>query len=370
MPTLDIFARNQLTKIQHTNSYRSLKPTIRLDNGFVIYNGNKLLSFSCNNYYGISGKKQVRDIANKLLNKYNHSSSASRLITGNHPLYTLLENKLALLYNQQSACVFGSGYLTNIGVIPALMNKNDLILADKYVHASIIDGIKLSNATFIRFKHNNLEDCHNLILKYRKKHRNCMIITENVFSMDGDLAPVTALQTLATDYDCWLYSDGAHNLADKVKLDLNIGTLSKALASNGGYVCASNEVIELIRNTARSLIYSTALQADIIAQAIAAIDYTEADKFDKELPIKKARLFTEIMGMKPAASQIVPVIIKDNLLCKAMFEKLMENGFLVSAILPPTVPKNAARLRLTFARHHQDSDIEKLASLIKEYCHL
>ncbi|MFV9875811.1 MAG: aminotransferase class I/II-fold pyridoxal phosphate-dependent enzyme [Rickettsiales endosymbiont of Dermacentor nuttalli] len=365
MLKLEEFACIQIEKLKKVNNYRILDNVHRLSNHYVIYNNKKLLSFSCNDYLGLSYNPKIKQKSLEICAQYLSAPSASRFITGNSPLYSILEEKLAHYHSTEACTIFGSGYLTNIGIIPAIMDKADLIIADKLVHSCILDGIKLSGAKLLRFDHNNIEHCTILLNEHRKLYKNCLIITEDVFSMDGDLAPLDELTTLAKLYDSWLLSDGAHLLSKSShKIDLRVGTLSKAFRGYGGYVCASKSVIDYINNTARSLIFSTALPPIILANAIAAIDFINENPNILSIPLIKAQYFTHLMEMKPAISQIVYIIIGESNRTLNIAQQLMYEGFLVKAIRPPTVPANTARLRFTFSAEHTNEDINKLASAV------
>ena len=307
------------------------------------------------------------------MHEYGAGAGASRLVTGNFPLYEELEHALALHTNKEAACVFGSGYLANMGTIPALAGSGDLILADKFIHACMLDGARLSGATVMRFAHNNLEHCRMLLEANRAEHQNCLILTEDVFSMDGDRAPLPALSALAREFDAWLMSDSAHDLEINTSSSfesqggaaLQMGTLSKAAGSYGGYVCGSKIVIDYLKSTARTLIYSTALPPATVAASIAALHIIQTDRTLCGKPLKKAQLFTSLLDMDPAQSAIVPVILKDNEKTLAASMMLEDNGFLVSAIRPPTVPEHTARLRFAFSALHRDEDIQAVAALIR-----
>lgn len=335
--------------------------------GTLITRGEKtLISFSCNDYLGLSHHPKVKDAAASALVKYGVGAGASRLVTGNHPLYDELEAAIADYKGTEAACVFGSGYLANIGTIPALMGKGDLILADKLVHACMIDAAKLSGATLMRFAHNNVEHCKMLLEANRPEYQQCLIITETVFSMDGDCAPLRALKALANASGSWLMTDDAHGLATESLAEVQMGTLSKAAGSYGGYVCGSTILVKYLKTAARSLIYSTALPPASIAASIAALQIMKEQPELIEIPLQHARYFASLLGLPEAQSAIVPLVLGENDKVLAASALLQEKGFLVSAIRPPTVPEGSARLRCTFSSLHEKKDIEALAAVIKE----
>lgn len=371
MQSLALFAKQKLEESNARNQLRSLNTCTRQNSQHVIQNGKKLLSFSCNDYLGLSTHPLVTRAAQNAIKKYGTGSAASRLVTGNIPIYKEIEELLARMKGTEAALVFGSGYLTNIGVIPALVGKGDLIISDKLVHASLIDGCKLSGAKLLRFTHNSSASCERILRTHRNKFKNCLIITDTVFSMDGDIAPIDALYNLAEKYDAWLMTDDAHGLGviakpSNYKAHIQMGTLSKAVGGYGGYVCAQKIVIDYLVGAARSLIYSTALPPATLAANIAALKIIISDKTLSEKAIENAVLFTKLLGKPDAVSAIVPLIIGDEIKTILAAQILENNGFLVSAIRPPTVPRGTSRLRFAFSALHKTKDIERLVAVIKE----
>ena len=281
MPSLDDFAKGKLAELEGAQLRRSLADTLRTEEVWAIRNGRRLLSFSCNDYLGLTQHPALKAAAVAAVERYGVGAGASRLVTGNHPLYAELEARLARLKGSEAACVFGSGYLANAGIAPALAGRDDLILIDELAHSSLWTGARLSRAEVRAFRHNDVGHATALFAEHRAKVRRALIVTEGVFSMDGDRAPLAELAELAERHDAWLIADDAHDLdfsaAARVSVPLRIGTLSKALGAYGGYVAASRPVIELIRNRARTLIYSTGLPPATLASAIAALDLIERE---------------------------------------------------------------------------------------------
>jgi 8-amino-7-oxononanoate synthase len=367
MPALAEVAREKLQALDAQGRRRVLKSSQREEGVMVVRGGKRLISFSCNDYLGLAQHAQVKAAAIGVTEKYGTGAGASRLITGNHPLYAELETKIAAWKGTERALVFGSGYLTNTGVIPAFMGKGDLILADKLVHACLIDGAMLSGAKLVRFKHNDVEDCRRLLEAQRKKHPHCLIVTDEVFSMDGDLAPLAELAALARAHGAWVMADGAHSFAGKhVAVDIYTGTLSKALGSYGGYVAASREVIDYLATQARSFMFSTGLPPAVVAAALAALDLLTGNPALAGMPLARARLFTSLLGLPPAQSAIVPLLLGEESRALAAAAKLEEAGYLVAAIRPPTVPPGTSRLRFAFSALHTQEDVQKLAGMIKK----
>jgi 8-amino-7-oxononanoate synthase len=335
--------------------------------------GRDLISFSGNDYLGLSQHPAVLAAAREALERNGAGAGASRLVTGDHPLYGELEALLAEMKGTEAACVFGSGYLANIGIIPALADAGDLILADRLAHACMLDGARLSGASLMRFAHNSLEHCEALLKAHRADYANCLILTETVFSMDGDRAPVSRLAQLAAQYDAWLMTDDAHGLGvihdtlPDAKATLQMGTLSKAAGSYGGYVCASRAVIDLLKTSARSLMFSTALPPPVLAASIVALKIIRDDAQLTRRPLEKARLFTRLLARDPAPSAIIPVILGEVERALEASAMLEEHGYLAACIRPPTVPPGTARLRFAFSAQHEDTHIEEVAGLLTRH---
>jgi 8-amino-7-oxononanoate synthase len=362
MPALADVAREKLSELEALGRRRRLLETHREEGMVVMRGARRLISFSFNDYMGLLHHADVKAAAMAAIEKYGTGAGASRLVTGNHPLYTALEQSLAEWKGAEAALVFGSGYLANLGIIPALMGKADLVLTDRLAHACIIDGAQLSGAKFMRFKHNDVQDCARLLASFRKEHRHCLIATDEVFSMDGDLAPLQELSALAKEHDAWLMADGAHSFAGAhPPVDIYVGTLSKALGSYGGYLCASEPVIELLKARARSFVYTTGLPPASAAAALAALDIIEEEPARCARPLLLAHRFAEAVGLPPPASPIVPVIVGAPERALGLSKALERAGFLVVAIRPPTVPDGTARLRFTFSAAHDEAQVDALA---------
>jgi 8-amino-7-oxononanoate synthase len=376
MRSLDEFAGEKLNGLEQAKLRRSPVVTARAGI-WAERDGRRLLSFSCNDYLNLSQHPEVIAAAIHATARYGVGAGASRLVTGNHPLYAELEGRLARLKGSDAACVFGSGYLANTGIIPALAGSDDLILLDEFSHACIHAGAKLSGAAVHLYRHCDIEHAETLLSAHRAGKKRALIATDGVFSMDGDLAPLAALAQLAARFDAWLLCDDAHGFGvvgggrgstfanGEADVPLQMGTLSKAVGAYGGYLCASRAVIDLMQTRARTFIYSTGLPAGVIAAATAALDVIERDPAYTALPLRKARLFTRALNLPEAASAIVPVIIGDADAALAASELLRDEGFLVVAIRPPTVPAGTARLRFAFTAQHPDADIERLADVVR-----
>jgi 8-amino-7-oxononanoate synthase len=369
MSSLDEFARQKLATLEREHLRRTLFPTERGDDLWVERGGRRLLSFSCNDYLGLSRHPALKAAAIAAIERYGVGAGASRLVTGDHPLYRELEERLARLKDTEAACVFGSGYLANAGIAPALAGRDDLILIDELSHSSLWSGARLSRAQVHGFRHNDVAHVGELLDQHRARHHRALIVTEGVFSMDGDRAPLPELSALAHNARAWLMVDDAHDIdfgsAARADVPLRLGTLSKAVGGYGGYLCASRPVIDLIRNRSRTLVYSTGLPPSTLAAAIAALDLIEREPRMLGQPLAKARLFTTAAGLPPAQSAIVPLVLGEAAAALRASQVLLDQGFLVVAIRPPTVPEGTARLRLSFSARHPDAEIARLADIVR-----
>ena len=390
--SLDEFAERKLAALEQRNLRRTLIETERLGPVEVKRRGKRLISFSCNDYLNLSQHQAIKAAAVEATEKYGVGAGASRLVTGNHPLFAELEAKLAKLKGAEAACVFGSGYLANTGIIPALAGVDDMVVVDKLSHACIFAGAKLTGGALHVFRHNDTGHLGEILAAHRADHPRALIVTDGVFSMDGDLAPIGELADIAAEHDAWLMTDDAHGIGvvgggrgsgtvnlpspkrssgfaqaggGQGRVPLQMGTLSKAIGGYGGYLCASQSVIDLIRTRCRTLFYSTGLPPGVVAAAIAALELIESDPDYAALPLTKAKTFTALLGLSEAESPIVPIVLGDSERTLLASRLLEDEGFLVVAIRPPTVPDGKARLRVTFTAAHKDEDIARLAEIIR-----
>lgn len=379
--SLETILSQKITKLQADSLFRSPITTERLDNGYVRRGGKKLLSFSCNDYLGLARDSRVIKAARKALNKYGAGAGASRLVTGNNPLYEQLESKLAETSGTEAAAVYGSGYMANFGCIAAIVGPGDFIIADKLSHSCIIEGAQLSYAEFRRFEHNNLESLESLLSKHRKNYKNCLVVTESVFSMDGDSPDLVKMQEICDKYNAWLMVDYAHDLNHltenselKAENLIKMGTLSKALGSYGGYIAGSKTLIDFLKTSSKSFIFTTGLPPAALGAAIKSIEIAREEKWRAEKALENAKYFRDIVKnnidkieVTPSSSQIVPVIVGSAEDALKLSEFLASKGFLVHAIRPPTVPVNTSRLRFSFSSEHEKEKIDKLTKLLIKY---
>ncbi len=381
MTSLDAFTQQKLDALAGRGLKRDVLDTERRAEGRAIRDGRQLISFCCNDYLNFTQHPAIKQAAKAAIDRYGTGAGASRLITGNHPLIRQLERRLAKLKGSADACLFSSGYMANIGIIPTFIGAQDIIFIDELSHACLRAGSRMSGALTMFFRHNDMDHLKELIGRHRHDHNRAMIVTDGIFSMDGDLAPLDKLSGLAGENDCWLMTDDAHGLGvtglgrnvgrgsrhmfDPLPpVPLQMGTLSKALGSFGGYLCAGKPVIDLIKTRARSLIYTTALPPASVAAALAALDIIGTDHEYCRKPLENARLFAQLMNLPEPQSPIVPVIIGETAQTMTFAALLEEDGFLVTGIRPPTVAEGSARLRFTFCAQHRPDDIRALVSAI------
>ena len=379
--SLDRFARSKLDRLTAHGLRRSVVDTWRTDAVHIHRDGQDMVSFCCNDYLGLTHHPAVIKAAAEAAEGYGAGAGASRLITGNHPLYAELESKLAALKGTEAACVFGSGYMANSGILPALAGPDDLIVIDALGHASMHMGARAARAKTHTFRHNDPGDLTAVLSRERSAAGTCLVVTEGVFSMDGDRAPLDALADVCASYDAWLMVDDAHGFGvlgggrssafefDPVPdIPLQMGTLSKAAGTYGAFLCASAPVVELMKNRARSLVYTTGLPPAVIAAATAAVDIIATDADRVARPLALARLFCSAVGIDMPESPIVPMIVGAETAALEASASLEDAGFLVTAIRPPTVPGGTSRLRFTFTAEHSEDQVTALAGAVNALC--
>ena len=374
--------KSQIEKFKTENQYRFLKDIEHIDEKHILYKSKKLINLASNDYLGIStNKKLFNEFISSLNEKeYQLSSASSRLLSGNYGIYSKLEDLIAKAYNK-SALIYNSGYHVNTGVLPVLSTKSDLIIADKLIHASLIDGIKLSDADFKRFKHKDYAQLEDILSKERTKYKNVFIVTESTFSMDGDNANLHKLVEIKNKYNCLLYIDEAHAIGVYGKngyglceeqnlindIDIIVGTFGKAIASVGAFVALNTDAKEMLINKSRSLIYTTALPPINLQWTYFVFNKltnftTERNKL-KELNQQIIALFKTNGIDIFAENHIIPIITKTNENTLNIHDKLLNAGYFVSAVRPPTVPANTARIRLSLNSNLVIDDFNDLVKL-------
>ena len=379
MKSLDDFAGAKLEKLGVQGLRRHLRESDRYSATGVRRGGRDLVSFCCNDYLNLSHHPDVIAAAKNATDRYGTGSGGSRLISGNTPLLGELESRLAGLKETEAAIVFGSGYLANIGIIPCLVSAGDLILMDELNHACLYAGARLSGATVATYRHVDMAHLAELLETHRAASPRCLIATDAVFSMDGNIAPIDALVALAHRYDAWLMTDDAHGLGvigggrgssfiggERADVPLQMGTLSKSIGAYGGYLCASQMVIDLIRNRARSFVYSTGLPPAMAGAAIKALEIIDADKALCARPVENAGRFCGALNLPAPETPIVPLIVGEPETALGASAALEHRGYLVTGIRPPTVPSGTARLRFTFTASHTKAEIDGLVAAVRD----
>lgn len=380
----DEYMRHTLDKLAQSGNQRHL-PQLEHDGKYIIADGRRMLNLSSNDYLGLASDMELRTQFMETLTPETFilSSSSSRLLTGNFSVYEELEKELARLYGSETALVFNCGYHANTGILPAISEGRTLILADKLVHASLIDGMKLSQASFFRYRHNDMTHLERLLSQYASDYERIIIVTESVFSMDGDRADLQTLVGLKQRYPgVMLYVDEAHafgvfglhglGCAEEEgvigDIDFLMGTFGKAAASEGAFVVCSNTVRDYLTNRMRPFIFTTALPPLNVAWTLFILrqipTMTERRRRLNSL-CNKLRLTLSAHGQNlPGSTQIMPVIIGSSQEAVLRAEVLQRHGFYVLPVRPPTVPEGTSRLRLSLRADLTDEELNRLVEII------
>ncbi|SCI25987.1 8-amino-7-oxononanoate synthase [uncultured Clostridium sp.] len=371
----------KLEYIKANNLYRKIKYLSESQDKYTTVDGMKVLLMSSNNYLGLSNNEDVKQSAIEAIQKYGLGSGGSRLTTGSYDLHRKLERKIAEFKNYEDALIFNTGYMANLGVISAICDENYYIFSDELNHASIVDGCRLSKGETIVYKHNNVKDLENKIKALNPS--NGIIVSDSVFSMDGDICNFDKIYEISKRYNLLTILDDAHATGVigktgrgsseyfKYKPDITIGTLSKAIGSEGGFVCASESIIDFLRNKARSFIFSTALSPIVISGAIKSLEIIDeniqlVEKLSNNISYACKRL-NEIGFEIDSHSPIIPILIGDEEKAVKLSELLLENGIFIPAIRNPTVKKGCTILRLTLMSTHNYEDIDYVIDIINKY---
>lgn len=364
-----------LENLKNNSHYRDIKNFEGKDEKYIYFKGKKLLNLSSNNYLNFADNKQITEEYLEFAgSKYSFGSASARLLTGTLPVYKDLENLISTLFKKEKTLLFNSGYHANVGINSSIAGKKDAIFSDKLNHASIIDGMRLSEGKFFRYPHNNMEALEKLLIRERKNYENAIIVSESVFSMDGDIADLVKLVELKEKYNCILILDEAHafgvfgkqglgvteTLGITDKIDLIIGTFGKAIGSMGAFATGSSTLIEYLINKARSFIFSTALPPINIAFSKWIIENKLPNTYEKRMNMLQ-------IGKKAGSeSHIIPVIIGGNKETVDTCDILYQNGYFTLPIRPPTVPEGTSRLRLSLTTDITEKELFDAISLAKQ----
>jgi 8-amino-7-oxononanoate synthase len=368
----------ELTILKQRHLLRSLTVMESSGEAHITVNGRKLLLLCSNDYLGLAGHPALREAAQDAMRRYGFGSGASRLVSGTGPLHRELEERLALFKGTEAALVFNSGYAANTGVIPAIAGEGDLILSDGLNHASIVDGCRLSRARVEIYRHRDPGHVEDLLRKSSNARRK-LIVTDGVFSMDGDIAPLAPLASLAERYNAILMVDDAHatgvlgksgkGTAEHLgiaggRVPVQMGTLGKAFGSYGAFVAGSRDLIDCLINRSRSFLFSTALPPAVCAASIAALDIIEREPERRIILCKNRERFVQGLtslgiALGPTETPIVPIMVGDAGKALRAGEMLLEHGIYATAIRPPSVPEGASRIRTTLTSIHTAEDIDK-----------
>ncbi|MBI5573040.1 MAG: 8-amino-7-oxononanoate synthase [Elusimicrobia bacterium] len=375
-----------LEEKKKNNLFRILRSANFRREGKIYFRNKEYFDFSSNDYLGLADHPKLKEASKRAAEEFGTGASASRLLSGSLEIHHQLEDKIASFKGKESALVFNSGYQANIGIISSLFTKGDVIFSDRLNHASIVDGILLSGAKFFRFQHNDLNYLECLLKKERGKFKNCLIITETIFSMDGDRPFLKQMVELKEKYGCQMMVDEAHatgifgkngsgvveeeGLTNKV--ELIIGTFGKALGSFGAYLACSKNITEYLINTCRSFIYSTALPPSIISANITGLELIKEEPFRRKILLENAGYFRDEIKKigfdTRGSSQIIPLILGEISKTVKFSNELQDNGYWVLPIRPPTVPAGESRLRFSLTYYHSKEILQKLIENIRELC--
>lgn len=381
--------KTKLEELRESGNLRELK-SVSHNRECVVYQGRKMVNLSSNDYLGVGTTAQLWEqfLATDVLatnGTFPGSACSSRLQTGNHLAYTELENTLAKLFHYEACLIVCTGFNANLGVIPALATANDLIVADKLVHASLIDGFKLSAAKCIRFQHNDLDRLENILKKERGNFENVFVVAESIYSMDGDASDLKRLVEIKNKYNAFLYVDEAHSFGVKGdtglgcieesgllgQIDLLVGTFGKSMASQGAYLLCSHTIKEYLVNTMRPFIYTTGLPPWSVKWTNFVVEHLAGMKAERaHLEKISCLLRTNLiqLGYETAGeSHIVPVILRDLNKTIALSDYLCENGFFVLPIRHPTVPKGTERLRISLNAGISEEQVLNLIELCRQF---
>ncbi len=374
------FYSEEILKLKKNDNFRQIRNIEHKHEKYIRVNGCDLINFSSNDYLNLSTDKVlIEEFISKYKNsdEFIFSSASSRLLTGTSSIYDRLENNLAKLFNKEACLLFNTGYQCNLGVVSSLVNRDDVIFSDKLNHASIIDGMKLSGTKFYRYRHLDYKNLEELLTKHRNEYKKAIIISESVFSMDGDIADISKLVELKNKYDCLLMIDEAHafgifgkNLAgafDGVKdIDIITATLGKSFGSMGAFCVSSRTIIDYLINKADSFIFSTALPSVNIMWSNFLIEEKFNTVREKAKKLNKLIIEANDYVQTGGKTQIIPVITGENDKTVKTAEYLQSKGFYILPVRPPTVPVGSSRLRLSLTSDITLDEFKTVIDTVKE----
>lgn len=379
---MDAALDEELQALQSAGLRRTLRQVHQRRAGTVLLNGERVADFASNDYLGLAADPRLARAATAVLQAEGVGAGAARLISGNHPIHEVLERSLARFKGSEHALLFPSGYMANIGTIPALVGPGDVIYSDALSHASLIDGCRLSKATIRVFPHADIDALVLMLEADRHEFRRALIVVEGIFSMDGDLFPLDRLVPLARRFDAWTYVDDAHGTgvlgatgAGSVEhfgvtgqIDVVVGTLGKALGTSGAYVAGSQVLVDYLTSRARSFIFTTGAPAAISAATLESLRIAQVESWRRDAVRERAtRLRDRLRAAGREApgmpdGHIVPIMIGDPMLTMRFVADLRRRGFLVGGVRPPTVPAGTSRLRISVSAVHPMELVDNLAS--------
>ncbi len=378
------FIKTEIDKLKEMGLYRTLRRVENDQGPTLMLDGREVINLSSNNYLGIANHPALAAAAKSAIDRYGCGSGASRLISGNMTLHEELEAKLAAFKGTEAALVFNSGFQANVGILSTLTGAGDMIFSDALNHASIIDGCRLSRAQTQVYAHGDLGQLETQLRNTPSGARK-LVVTESIFSMDGDEAPLAGIVELAEKYRAMVMVDEAHatgifgpngagvvaklGLGERVLVQM--GTLGKALGGFGAYVAGSRALRELLINRCRSFIYTTSLPPALMAMALSAIDLVEREPERRDMLWANCRSMTKALqhlGFAPAPTEspILPLIVGDAVKCMELSERLLQRAVFAQGIRPPTVPEGTSRLRITLMATHTREQLERVFDVFKE----
>ncbi len=350
----------------------------------IIVNGKEFLNFGSNNYLGLTYHPEVKEAGIKAIEKYGLGSGGVRVLSGTIDLHNQLERKLANFKGGEDCIVYPSGYSGNVGVVSGLAGKDDVLIIDEKAHASLIDGCILSGAVFEKFRHNNLEDLEKKLNKY-SNNQSRLIITDGVFSMDGDICPLPELYAIANKYNAAILVDDAHatgvigengrgtasHFGMEGKISLNVGTLSKGLGNIGGFTVASKDIVHYLKHNSRAFLFSTSLPPSICAGTMKAIEILERDTTIMDALWRNIKFLTSELqnlgfDLGDTKTAIIPIMVYDDVKIHKFVRLLADEGIFLNSVIYPAVKRKQARARLSLMATHTQQDLEILVSILKK----